>query len=273
MSLSKRYQINTRSGGKALNLTENRGLEHSIDTETPPILSGLKYFGSVGASNTIVTSGAVQTLGDKSGNNIAFTQGSAGKRPTYNASDVSFGGRPSMTFDGVDDVLGTVAANPFGALTNITAYFVTKDLSTKGYLLCVAPGGLAGALLFYYYTFSSYNQYVVLFDNPSNTSSGISNPIIQTPGAHVSAFSGKLSQGGNLWKCMVDQSQDQSVSFISNATAGGSTNITRQAFIGARANTDNFGSGTYTDILVYTDAHDDQQMALMSNWLKVRNGI
>jgi len=55
--------------------------------------------------DTSTISGAVAVLGDRSGNGYNLTQVDGTKRPTYTASDADFGGRPSMTFDGVDDFL------------------------------------------------------------------------------------------------------------------------------------------------------------------------
>ena len=45
------------------------------------------------------------------------TQGTGANQPTYSASDPNFGGQPSLTFDGVNDVLSAASGYPWAAIS------------------------------------------------------------------------------------------------------------------------------------------------------------
>lgn len=99
--------------------------------------------------SAVVVTGAVASLNDLCGsNNHVATQATTTKRPTYQTTGSGPKGRPTMTFDGVDDLLqftsnltvGGATAGPstfFGVLNKITdttpesTFFVTRE---KGYL-------------------------------------------------------------------------------------------------------------------------------------------
>lgn len=231
-----------------------------------PIMTGLELWGDLSSPSTSILSGAVATLGDSSGKERHLTQAAPGKRPTYNASDPNFGNRPSMSFDGISQVLGT-AVGALPAMGAVTAYFSTRNLSSAGYLACVAPGGVTGALFFYYYTYLAYNQFMAVFENPMNTSSAMSNSRIKTSGIHVTAFAGALSVGGAAWDCMVDDTPNDNATVTVNATAGGATSTAYATFIGARTNTDNFIGGDFGDVLLYSGIHSRSQIVRMREWL------
>ena len=63
---------------------------------------------------------------DVSGNGSNFNQGSSGKQPLYNADGI--GGVPSLTFDGVNDVL--ISAAMPSLETNEFTYFIVYDRTT-----------------------------------------------------------------------------------------------------------------------------------------------
>lgn len=96
--------------------------------DLPPIVEGLQFFGDLSCSRTSIVSGAVATLGDSSGYNRDATQGTAGNRPTYNASDSDFGGMPSMSGDGVSRYISTAA---FQVAANDATYFVVAKAGTS----------------------------------------------------------------------------------------------------------------------------------------------
>ena len=70
-------------------------------------LANLQQFGTVPAwwrADEVVLSGSnVSTWTDKSGNGRNLLTSASSQRPSYNASDADFNGRPSLTFDGSTD--------------------------------------------------------------------------------------------------------------------------------------------------------------------------
>lgn len=98
-------------------------------------------------ADTVTTvSGAVSQLTDKTGNGFHYVQGTALKRPTYNASDANMGGRDSISSDGVDDAL-TIASPGYGTLNACTLYFVTRSIAhTTGRIFGIGNTNIAQSL-------------------------------------------------------------------------------------------------------------------------------
>ena len=94
-----------------------------IDTPLTPPIAGASLDLNPDSASTIVTDGAVETLADDAAGNDP-TQSTASKRPTYTASDSEFGGRASMTFDGVSQGLTQSAWQAGGGGTVFTIYAV-----------------------------------------------------------------------------------------------------------------------------------------------------
>jgi len=76
------------------------------------------------ASTITLNGSTVSQWADKSGNNRHFSQATAASQPAYNLT--AFGGRPALSFDGVDDRLG--AALDFTA-TGMSWYVVCQRTS------------------------------------------------------------------------------------------------------------------------------------------------
>lgn len=75
-----------------------------------------------------VTGGVVDALIDKTATGINATS-SGTARPTYNATDAAYGGKPSLTFDGVDDTLLASGVN----YSNHTVFMVARSAGAAGY--------------------------------------------------------------------------------------------------------------------------------------------
>ncbi len=233
----------------------------------PPITSELVFFGDLTNPNTSIISGAVATYADSSGNGRNFTQGTALNRPTYTASDATFGGRPSMTFDGVNDAL---LGPTFPAMSNITIFIVglVSGYSSFNMLFSIGNiGGDAGAVAVYQ---SSLTVVLSRFDNPVGTTS--TRTVTVGSSAERLVYAGAISAGGALWTSYRNGALS-GTTVTSAAAAGGATTTAFSTAVGSnRTGTQNF-NGKITDVLVYNTAMNAAQVAQVDSWLKWRNGL
>ncbi len=88
------------------------GLEITLSPWSPLLLSGLT--GWWAADDVIVAGGKITQWNDKTGGGHHAVQATTSLQALYNASDAAFNGRPSATFDGVDDVYSAPAFSPLG---------------------------------------------------------------------------------------------------------------------------------------------------------------
>lgn len=85
----------------------------------------------------------VAGLPDQSPNGWNGIQGTAGFQPLWSASDAAYGGRPSITFDGVDDILDFSLPIPSPGTTPRYYYWFGRQLGwTAGRVLFGGNGGL-----------------------------------------------------------------------------------------------------------------------------------
>lgn len=91
-------------------------------------------------STVLSQSGTVSSWTDLSGNSRHAVQATAGKRPAYAATDAAFGGKPSVTFDGVDDELVTTVPVPAPGTTPCYYFLVFMTITwTNLARVCGAP--------------------------------------------------------------------------------------------------------------------------------------
>lgn len=238
--------------------------------DLPPIVANLEFFGDLSSPRTSIVSGAVATLGDSSGNARDFTQSTSTKRPTYSSSDANFGGRPSMTCDGVDDFL--LRATAFAAMSNITIYIVHKGSTYTSFdhMFAIDNAPNDGSVVIY------LDAAATLFGVRYNHPSGAGNLSVRdiTGSATLAqrlAYSGALSTGGALWTTYLNGAS--SGSNIATLASSGGASSTANAAIGAiPTGSQNFAT-TFTDILVYSSAHSAAQVTAIDDWLKWRNGL
>ncbi len=99
------------SGSDTVRVTDNVGAtaDSAITvTAFTPAARGTALKGWLRADLGVTQSGTVSAMLDQSGSgdtNKNLAQATAGKQPTYTASDATYGNRATMTFDGTDDSL------------------------------------------------------------------------------------------------------------------------------------------------------------------------
>lgn len=95
-------------------------------------------------SDDLVLSGSdVTTWADKSGIGNHLTDGGvSARRPAYSASDAAFGGRPSLTFDGVGEYLTDAAFSLGGDTSLFSMWLIYRQVSyTSGDMIASYVAG------------------------------------------------------------------------------------------------------------------------------------
>ncbi len=223
----------------------------------PPVRRGLEFFGDLSSPNTSIVSGAVATLGDSSGKGRHFTQATASKRPAYLASDPSLGGKPSMTFDGVDDGL---LASTFLAGTTQTIYIVTR-------------GGTTGRL----YDGGSINNVVVSEKVVGGITGAYYNTAFTRKGTFYTpvtkpvrlAFTVDPAVGASSVPTMYLDGTTTGTYSVTNAING--TIVTAPQGIGSDAGAfASFFNGTLAAVLIYSGLHTAAEITQIDAWLAWR---
>lgn len=236
---------------------------------TPPITSGMVFWGNLLSPDTSIISTAVATLGDSSGNGRHFTQGTAANRPAYNASDANFGGQPSMTLNGTSNTLAW--ASGFPAMANTTMYAVTRSITvdaTARRMFEVAPLGAAGGLSFI--APASTNELRSRFDSSAALNSN--RAVGMTPAsANRYAAVGALSAGGALWTTYINGAA--SGTDITTLAGAGVSSAVAASYIGSMGGSSSYFFGTIATIIVYNTAHTATEVRRVDAWLKWRFGL
>jgi hypothetical protein len=94
---------------------------------TPKTIFGSALAWWFDSSMGVTQAGTVSQILDQSGNSRTFSQATAGKRPTYNATDSAFAGRPSIQHIAASATFLQAAAFNLGTYT---VYLVATGLST-----------------------------------------------------------------------------------------------------------------------------------------------
>lgn len=236
----------------------------------PPITSGLVFFGDLTNPNTSVISGAVATYADSSGNGRNFTQGTALNRPTYTASDATFGGRPSMTFDGVNDYLVRTALVWPG--TQMTAFCVVRPSATPvATRIFSARAGVISSVPIIFQT--AFSVFSTLYANPAGTYTQRDTAYVIAAGTTVRlAVALDISNGATaVQQQYVNGAATGSVS-LSGASSGAAFGSADYGIGASDIGTAPF-AGSMTDCLVYSSSLSAAQVALVDAWLKWRNGL
>jgi len=237
----------------------------------PPIVSGLQFFGDLSSPSTSIVSGAVATLGDASGYGRHFPQGTAANRPTYNATDANFGGRPSMTFNGTTQFLSREALQWPG--TSLTVFYVFRATGVAApdqrifgaragaTSLAPLPAYLAGASL------------QAIIQNPAGVASNLWTLLAGTVAANTT-YRGCVTLD-------ITSSSAITSAYVNGAPSGSlAGTITPGAAFGSVAHgigaTDvggNLFAGNVVDPIVYAPALTASQVAQVDAWLRWRNGL
>jgi hypothetical protein len=249
----------TRSLGVPIGL--RRGPFERFSPYYPPIRANLELFLDPSSPDTSVIAGAVAQLGDRSGKARHFTQSTGASRPTFNTSDALFGGRPSMSFDAVNDYLASSSFNLGSALTIYTT---------------MVPGAGTGRFLV------SLTAPRVIQTQPTATSVGAilndganatRRDITVTAGvAQVVTSVYKYTASGSsalpsLYVNAVDSSSAVSTAYAATSPVASVWNIGGDSVSGS------YFGGRMAGTLVYSEAHTAAQVALVTSWMKWRNAL
>jgi hypothetical protein len=230
----------------------------------PPDSSNLLFWGDLSSPLTVVTGGAVETLGDGSGNGNSPTQAVALSRPIYAASDMAFGGQPSMTFDGVVQMLAGSALASQAAVSFYCVMSLANSLSGAILLAAGASNEERAALGLFADSFYA----LVSIPTSADTSAALSTPIaLSTP--FVLAGTVNAAAGGDCALAYVDGVAN-GAPFATGAVAGVTPNL--PLYVGG----DPAGGSapiTMTDSLIYSGVHSPATVAAVSAWLAARNGL
>lgn len=238
--------------------------------DLPPELAGLYWVPDLLAANTSIVSGGVQQLGDRSGYNILFTAPAA--RPTYTASDASYGNRPSMTFNGTTMYLTLPGGLP--PLGVVTIYAILQGITGgAGFGRVLVAGtfithaGATGIILEGFNTAPAFS-----YRNPAALNSERS---VTVTAANITRLCGvgNLAAGGALWTTYKDGVAGGTD--IGALATAGNTMSTQSASIGATSAGGSFAGFTCPRIpfLLYGVQHTAAQVARVDAWLQWVNGI
>lgn len=134
-----------KSDGTNLNVVSVAPAAVTIVPALPQSLSGLTVW--LRSDIGVTQSGTVSQWNDQSGNANHFAQAAAGQRPAFNAQDLSFNGRPSLSFTGGSS---NTLVSPSMTIGPFTRFLVLRQ-TTSLYMLSFGlndliygdtPGGL-----------------------------------------------------------------------------------------------------------------------------------
>ena len=202
---------------------------------------------------------AIASWADLSGNGANFVQGASSRQPVYNTTGIS--GIPSVTFDGVNDVLAS-GSIPDLETPNIT-YFVVYDRTTTTSDMIINADYA-----------SSFKKWRTYMNNGQNTIvsahfSPTINWVRYNDPAGASFFSTHITPSNIRTYNQGDLEQSKSASY---STPTGHNNV----FLGNR-NATATSSYTYTgeisELIVYNDALNDLERILVENYLGAKYGM
>ncbi len=237
--------------------------------DLPPLLDGLEFFGDLSSPNTSIVSGAVATIGDSSGRGRHFTQATAGKRPTYSASDANFGGRPSMLLDGSDDAL--VNAVAYGGWTARTQYIVFRQTSASAdaRIFSDQVGALAPSM---YVNVASGPVVFAGYINPVGSgTTKVQATVLST--SYYAGFAYDMANGAAAIPRFYINGASTGAYSATGASNGASTASSTHAIGANAAGTAQFFPGYILDVLDYSVSHTTDEMVRMNQWLAWRNGL
>jgi hypothetical protein len=230
----------------------------------PPYRSSVALWLDLTSPDTSIVSGAVATLGDRSGNGRHFTQALDTNRPAYTASDVDFGGRPSMAFDGTDDFLRRTGLPAWPQHT--VAIVGRGGGSGKRYF---AYGGATGGAVLVQQDTSTLLQ-AGYFNAAS--SSKVMATIAGATRTAIAAFD--TSVGATAIPEVYVNGVDQGGVYAATAASNGPISGSPIGVLGASpAGTAAFFDGSIAEAIFYNRALSGAEIAVVDAWLAARYSL
>lgn len=240
-------------------------------SDLPPLLSGSALDLNAMLGLDTVTDGAgVGSWTDQAGS-VAFTQATAGQKPTYQA--VSYGGRPSLKFVAASSqILSAAAAVSAINVQNVTVYIVVAGL--------VDSDGIAGRVFAnftsgggtnsqgFHLTKTTSNIFSVFLGIGTSSSTQVTiGSSLLASGAHVLAVSIR-GQSTAITKPYYDGVAQTT----SSAAYKQQTSSVTAPSVGGATGGGNYLNAAVSRILVYGTDHSADQLTYMTAALKARYG-
>lgn len=228
-------------------------------------------------ADTVTTvSGAVSSLNDKKGS-VNLAQGAAGKRPVYNAADSLMGGRDSITFDGIDDVL-TAASPGVGAMNAITVYLVIRSMTATAAVQYILATGTTATDKSVQLRMETTGSISSVYRNPAASvstrtiSSGVAGHNAAASVPLILSSAGTTANGGSTVWATTARLGNLSATATNNST--GSTIVAGDFALGASNTTSTLPAAfTFAELMICSAAHTAEQMLAVNMYLAGYYGV
>jgi hypothetical protein len=218
--------------------------------------------------NVTTNSGDVSSWGDRSGNNIDASTGTA---PNFlKASNSSITGKPTIEFDGTNsEYLDLSADVPTGSNGEVTVFIVfkpssqvTSSASTQVLMANDGTGSTTGTIAIGDYLGSQSETISFTRKNSSSNDEGY---------YHSSSFNGFLIHNFDYDGTSANYYQDNGSKTLSTLNSfSNSESLNQLKRIGADASTSNPFSGEIAEIIIYSKKLGNEERELVANYLDAK---
>lgn len=226
-------------------------------TWTPASIYGMAAW--YRSDSATVTGGVVDSLTNLvSGGANATASGAT--RPTYNATDAAYGGKPSLSFDGTDDTLLASGVN----YSQHTVFMVARSAGQSGYRPFYRRQAVSGNDIDY----CSHRTDALFIRNNALTAS-YKTDATAAWGVTAAPITIRVQYGGthathNLWK-------NGSAVSLTSSTAGDPGALTN-GNLRLMSDAVTYTQGTMVEFIVYNRVLSAAETTLVENYLRARYG-
>lgn len=273
MTLSKRNGPNFGNARGTLNNSGDGIYKRLISTPSLPYPFSLGNIELYLRADTGVTlnGSTVSAWADQSGYGRNFSQGTSTKQPTYSSSDANFSNKPSISFDGSNDVLNTSANfSPNSTGTGISVAIVyrstdsgTGQILSMDYQVASTAGNVCS-----YEGYANTDQYTIThYGNSSGGNATVKN---------ISATRSNVQRVISTFDASAGSTAPQYI--YVNGTAGGSYSLQAAGnrgswasspwAVGARPVGNDFWVGKITCAMVFSRILTADEIATLDSWLQ-----
>lgn len=246
--------------------TGSGGFNSSPIILSPTDISDLKIW--LDANDiTQVDNTAVSSWLDKSGNTHHASNALTASQPLYRTNQAN--SKPSVVFDGVDDVL-TFSGTALNIARNISGVSIFTVARHNVY-----GAGTSGELI--YFSTSSTNPRVS-FQGLPNASLGIKAQRLDTDAGSTLSAVGMQAGSYQVQSCVIDYLTGKADIYVNNQLIGSSTTFTTTgttsntasltANLGRKDTGSNFLNGGIAELLVYNKVLNTNEKTFIENYLK-----